>query len=132
MIGYPARDSRIPDQQLVENIFGDVYDKKRLAPGQIILSAAGDLEHDCSTLGGNSGSVVLDLASGQALGIHFAGRFLEANFAVPASVVAERLNAVLNGEARGKTISLPAGAVASHTAGARRAGRHLDHLHHPH
>ena len=33
VIGYPARDSRIPDQQLMDEIFGNVYDKKRLAPG---------------------------------------------------------------------------------------------------
>jgi endonuclease G len=91
VIGYPARDSRIPDLRLMEEIFGDVFDKKRLAPGQI--SGGGELmvEHDCSTLGGNSGSVVLDLNSGEALAVHFAGRFLEANFAVPARIVADRL-----------------------------------------
>ena len=55
--------------------------------------------HDCSTLGGNSGSVVLDLATGQAVGLHFAGRFLEANYAVPAAVVAARLERVLRAEA---------------------------------
>ena len=32
VIGYPARDSRAPDAQLVQDIFGDVFDKKRLAP----------------------------------------------------------------------------------------------------
>jgi endonuclease G, mitochondrial len=91
VIGYPAKDSRIPDQQLMQNIFGDVFDKKRLAPGQISGSRSDALLHDCSTLGGNSGSVVLDLESGEALGLHFAGRFLEANFAVPAGIVADRL-----------------------------------------
>ncbi|HJT75504.1 MAG TPA: DNA/RNA non-specific endonuclease [Chitinophaga sp.] len=90
VIGYPARDSRIPDQQLMLNIFGDVYDKKRLAPGQIIASSDNELQHDCSTLGGNSGSVVLDLKSCEAVGLHFAGRFLEANYAVPAAIIAQR------------------------------------------
>ena len=37
VIGYPARDSRIPDLQLMEQIFGDVYDKKRLAPGNLLM-----------------------------------------------------------------------------------------------
>lgn len=91
VIGYPARDSRLPDQDLMEEIFGNVYDKKRLAPGQITEVRDDEIEHDCSTLGGNSGSVVLDLRSGEALGLHFAGIFLEANFAVPASLVADRL-----------------------------------------
>ena len=110
VIGYPARDSRIPDQDLMEQIFGDVYDKKRLAPGQVRDAAATELQHDCSTLGGNSGSVVLDLATGKAVGIHFAGRFLEANFAVPAAVIAERLHAAERGEARPRVISTPSGA----------------------
>ena len=113
VIGYPARDSRIPDQQLMETIFGDVYDKKRLAPGQITRSAQNDLEHDCSTLGGNSGSVVLDLATGEALGIHFAGRFLEANFAVPASAIAERLTTALRGESRHRPIVATVQATAA-------------------
>lgn len=91
VIGYPAKDSRLPDQDLMEEIFGNVYDKKRLAPGQIIEVGEDEIEHDCSTLGGNSGSVVLDLRSGEALGLHFAGIFLEANFAVPAALVADRL-----------------------------------------
>ncbi len=94
VIGYPARDSRIPDVDLMDRIFGNVYDKKRLAPGQVIEPRSGTLTHDCSTLGGNSGSVVLSLATGDAVGLHFAGRFLEANYAVSSQVVAQRLDAV--------------------------------------
>jgi endonuclease G len=91
-IGYPARDSRIPDQDLMDTIFGNVYEKKRLAPGQISRIEDGLVLHDCSTLGGNSGSVVLDLDTGQAVALHFAGRFLEANFAVPSAIIASRLD----------------------------------------
>ncbi|WP_258803130.1 DNA/RNA non-specific endonuclease [Pseudarthrobacter sp. NS4] len=100
VIGYPARDSRIPDQQLMAEIFGNVYDKKRLAPGQLIGSDSTSVRHDCSTLGGNSGSVVLSLTTGEAVGLHFAGRFLRSNFAVPSTIVAERLDEVLNGRSR--------------------------------
>lgn len=99
VIGYPARDSRIPDVDLMDRIFGDVYNKKRLAPGQVIAPQSGSLTHDCSTLGGNSGSVVLSLATGDAVGLHFAGRFLEANFAVSSEVVAQRLDDVQQGRA---------------------------------
>lgn len=98
VIGYPARDSRIPDQALMQEIFGDVYDKKRLAPGQITAAGGNSLEHDCSTLGGNSGSVVLDLEDGNAVGLHFAGRFLQANYAVPAHRIAQRLHEIQRGE----------------------------------
>ena len=93
VIGYPARDSRIPDFSLMQSIFGDVYDRKRLAPGQILDARHDVVTHDCSTLGGNSGSVVLDLADGRAVALHFAGRFLKSNSAVPAALVADRLAA---------------------------------------
>ena len=41
VIGYPARDSRIPDVDLMDRIFGNVYNKKRLAPGQVIAPPGG-------------------------------------------------------------------------------------------
>ncbi len=97
-IGYPARDSRVPDQDLVLSIFGDVYEKKRLAPGNIISVDANELKHDCSTLGGNSGSPAVDLLTGRAVGLHFSGLFMEANFAVPAPKVRELLTRVQRGE----------------------------------
>ena len=41
------------------------------------------MTHDSSTLGGNSGSALIDVATGRVVGLHFAGRYLEANYAVP-------------------------------------------------
>jgi endonuclease G, mitochondrial len=86
-IGYPAFDSRVPDRDLMEKIFGSTYDKKRLAPGAVTRVDQTNLLHNCTTLGGNSGSVVLDLDSGKALGLHFSGSFLKTNYAVRADVV---------------------------------------------
>nr|WP_232542046.1 DNA/RNA non-specific endonuclease [Nocardia bovistercoris] len=100
VIGYPARDSRIPDQALMDKIYGDIYDKKRLAPGRLTRTEGPVILHDCSTLGGNSGSVVVSLTTGEAVGLHFAGRFLKSNFAVAAPVVKQRLGAVLGGGVR--------------------------------
>ena len=93
VIGYPAFDSRIPDADLMRSIFGDDYDLKRMAPGTIkrIDQEYSVLEHDASTLGGNSGSVILDMATGLAIGLHFAGSFLQANYAIPAAVVRQVL-----------------------------------------
>ncbi|MGE0135667.1 MAG: DNA/RNA non-specific endonuclease [Dehalococcoidia bacterium] len=105
VIGYPARDSRIPDIDLMDQIFGNVYDNKRLAPGQALDPVGGTMRHDCSTLGGNSGSVVLSLTTGEAVGLHFAGRFLEANFAVSSRVVAERLDGVRGARAMQRRFS---------------------------
>lgn len=73
-IGYPARDPSIRDQELVMRIFGpDVYDKKRLSPGKIMAIEGNTIKHDCSTLGGNSGSLLLELNTGRAVGIHRGG-----------------------------------------------------------
>jgi endonuclease G len=87
VIGYPARDSRndAADQQ---RIFDGIYNVKRLAPGQVTAVVAEDLvHHDATTLGGNSGSVVVDLASGKALALHFGGIEGDRNEAVQAPVV---------------------------------------------
>ena len=90
-IGYPAYDSRIPEPDLMERIYGKVYNKKRLAPGSLTRLEEVLLWHNCTTLGGNSGSVVFDLNSGQALGLHFSGSFLVTNYAVRADVVKKLL-----------------------------------------
>jgi endonuclease G len=131
VIGYPARDSRIPEQDLMLKIFGNVFDKKRLAPGQVKGLQDGLVLHDCSTLGGNSGSVVLDLESGEAVALHFSGRFLEANFAVPAQKVAEVLRGIREGAPRSsrtaspyrpRPSTLPGAAAAASTAVSTSAG----------
>lgn len=89
-IGYPARDPR-NDLALQDRIFGGVYNVKRLQPGKIrrrsrVHSFEHQVEamvHDSSTLGGNSGSAVVDVNSGRVVGLHFAGEYLKANYAVP-------------------------------------------------
>jgi endonuclease G, mitochondrial len=100
VIGYPAYDSRVPDVALMERIYGSTYNKKRLAPGGVTRVEASRILHDCTTLGGNSGSVVIDLDSGKALGLHFSGAFLTTNYAVRGDVVAELLVDVRSGRVR--------------------------------
>lgn len=100
VIGYPARDPYIPDVALMDQLYGNVYDKKRLAPGQVMPPRGGLLCHGATTLGGNSGSVVLSLASGDAVGLHFAGKFAQANYAVPSRTVAQRLEQMTTGRLR--------------------------------
>ena len=90
VVGYPARapKSVIPDQDLLRELFRDRYDVKRAAPGYTMAPKNAATRHDCTTLGGNSGSVVLDLKTGRAVGLHFAGLYQESNYAVRASVLA--------------------------------------------
>lgn len=91
VVGYPAFDYRnAPDVQ--DRVFNRTYNVKRLLPGKIgeiqDFASFGKqvraLGHDASTLGGASGSAVIDLQSGSLMGLHFAGVYLVSNYAVPA------------------------------------------------
>jgi len=90
-IGYPARDDRsnLAEQ---DRIFERVYNVKRFQPGRMrarerVLSFQHEVDaatHDSSTLGGNSGSAIVDPKSGNVVALHFAGVYLKANYGVPA------------------------------------------------
>jgi V8-like Glu-specific endopeptidase len=84
VVGYPAADSRRNDFNEMSRIFSNIYNVKRFQPGEIMkLSPTKPLfEHDCSTLGGNSGSAVIDLETNQVIGLHFQGSYLESNSAI--------------------------------------------------
>lgn len=94
VIGYPAFDPRNP-ASVQNDVFEGRYGVKKLQPGQlqggVETSSFGKLvpaaTHDVSTLGGNSGSAMFDLATGEVLGLHFGGRFHERNYAVPAAAL---------------------------------------------
>ena len=88
VVGYPAYDYRNP-QDVMDRIFNGNYNVKRLAPGKIMQSSYSEnvFTHNCTTLGGNSGSVVFDIASGSAIGLHFAGNALRQNYAVKANAI---------------------------------------------
>jgi len=91
VVGYPAFDPR-NDRDVQMNTFRGIFGVKRLQPGYgkgvLETSSYGHpvmaFAHDCSTLGGNSGSCVLDVGTGRVLGLHFGGVYLDANYAVPA------------------------------------------------
>ncbi|MEP5732061.1 MAG: DNA/RNA non-specific endonuclease [Sulfitobacter sp.] len=94
VVGYPARDSLRNDALQMERYFNGLYDVKRFAPGFLeVQPGVSILSHDCTTLGGNSGSPVIRLEDAKVVGLHFAGRFGVANSAVRAST----LRAVIDG-----------------------------------
>ncbi|MCP9956834.1 trypsin-like serine peptidase [Streptomyces sudanensis] len=85
VVGHPAWDGRRNEPEAMRRIFMDVYNVKRLQPGTAggLLPERNVLTHDCSTLGGNSGSPVLGLGDHRVLGLHFGGRYGFGNYAVP-------------------------------------------------
>lgn len=94
VIGYPARapEDIIPDQAWMDSIYGGTYDVKRVAPGLMGNPSRGWSTHDATTLGGNSGSVVLDMHTGRAVALHFAGLYMIENYCVPASTLRQYLD----------------------------------------
>jgi endonuclease G len=97
VIGYPARDPFFPNPELMDRLFDHRYDKKRFAPGLVQVSNANRVLHDCTTLGGNSGAQIVTLDGGEAVALHFAGTMFKENHAIPAHLVAQRLDDVLRG-----------------------------------
>ncbi len=84
VVGYPAWDGRRNDPEIMLRIFSNTFNVKRLQPGEVraVFEQESLFHHDCSTLGGNSGSCVVDLETNKVIGLHFGGRYLEANQAV--------------------------------------------------
>lgn len=87
-IGYPYEDVA-NSPQMMDRIYEGRYGVKQAAPGEVIEVAGDHFSHDCSTLGGNSGSPVLALASGQVVGLHRSGYFAWRNQAVIGAAVSE-------------------------------------------
>jgi trypsin-like peptidase len=85
VVGYPAWDSRRNEPEPIRRIFSDVYNVKRLQPGKAVAYSTqySAVQHDCSTLGGNSGSPVVDLETNEVIGLHFGGRYGIGNYAIP-------------------------------------------------
>lgn len=82
-VGYPAWDGRRNDPAEMQRIFQNRFDVKRCQPGKITRAPNDSVfVHDCSTLGGNSGSCVIDLETFRVIGLHFGGRYLKGNVAV--------------------------------------------------
>ncbi|MGP6089599.1 DNA/RNA non-specific endonuclease [Antarctobacter jejuensis] len=91
-VGFPANDPRNGADALAD-IFKGIFGVKRFAPGKVSHTGDGEhwFVHDCSTLGGASGSAVFSLDTGKVVGLHFSGRFLSGNFAVKTAHVADAL-----------------------------------------
>ena len=88
VVGYPGSNNGY-DPAPFQRLFGSVTGNKRFSPGFYIGQSDGNVTYDCSTLPGSSGSVVLDVASGGAAGLHFAGTAFVTNYAVPAADIAK-------------------------------------------
>jgi hypothetical protein len=86
-IGYPLRDP-LRNPIFADAIFQGRYGVKRAALGEVLALDGSTLYHDCSTLGGNSGSPVFALDDATVAAIHFSGFFMYRNSAITAAEIA--------------------------------------------
>ena len=116
IIGYPAFDSRNdPNDQA--RYFRDLYSVKRCAPGKVMQRLTGrtTLRHDCTTLGGNSGSPLIRLEDRKIVGLHFAGVYGVENSAIGAATLRQLLH---TGDRPGfGLIGVPGAATETEAAG---------------
>jgi hypothetical protein len=72
VVGHPLR--RLPSSESAA-VFGNADGFKRCSPGVVtaIPTRPHAFEHDCSTLGGNSGSCVLSVSGHRVVGLHYGG-----------------------------------------------------------
>jgi len=85
LVGYPWTDNEgVTPAEVMAEIFGGIFKVKRLQPGEHRADFEDYLafSHDCATLGGNSGSGVVDLQTGKVVGLHFRGLYKRANYAL--------------------------------------------------
>ena len=91
VIGFPGSNNGY-EMEPFEKLFGRILGKKRFSPGYYTGVRSGSATYDCSTLPGSSGSLVLDVATGRAAGLHFAGTAFDTNYAVTAQELARVLS----------------------------------------
>src|SRR5439155_544027 len=87
LAGYPVRDARRNEPEIVSRIFRDVYNVKRVQPGRLrgefYFSGIPFLRHDAAPLGVTAGSPIIDLETHLVVGMQLSGRYLETSTAVP-------------------------------------------------
>jgi glutamyl endopeptidase len=94
LAGYPAvKPPHSVSEQVAKLLFRGATNTglKRVSPGQLVALVAGlPIEddqpresHDGSTLGGSSGSPVIDFDNHRVVAIHYKGQYGVANYAVP-------------------------------------------------
>jgi hypothetical protein len=87
LVGYPVRDARRNEPETLTRVFRDLYNVKRVQPGQLCGTFAFRdvqlMRNDCATLGSCNGGCVVDLETHQVLGLQLTSRYLEPGTAIP-------------------------------------------------
>jgi endonuclease G, mitochondrial len=95
-IGFPSREPGLSDLMIerLRLVFGEIYDVKIVSPGKVSSVTTEPISHDCSTLGGSSGSPIVDIETGRLIGVHSIGS-TNTNKAVSARSVARFIDGAI-------------------------------------
>jgi len=85
-VGYPF-DDQVRNPLFISGIYKGIFGVKRAAPGRVVSVSPGEITHDCSTLGGNSGSPLLEMKTAEVAGVHCEGMFMYNNRAISVDVL---------------------------------------------
>lgn len=97
VVGYPGpgRGIKPINPEIFRKAFGEVLYVKRVSPGYVIEEALWrhpwEFWTNATLHHGSSGSPVVDLGDGKVTGLHYDGRYGEANWALKAEVIRDRL-----------------------------------------
>jgi hypothetical protein len=93
LIGFAV--SAPPGDDVDQDEFNTVFELplgvKRVCLGKITRVESGKFWHDCSTTGGCGGAAIIDLQSGDVIGLHYGYSPENGNFAIAADTVREAL-----------------------------------------
>ncbi|MEG1545416.1 MAG: hypothetical protein RR382_13000 [Tannerellaceae bacterium] len=78
----------------MRQIFDEIFGVKCLQSGKLMSIHENYLTHDCSTLGRNSGSRIIDISTGEAVDLHFRDLYKQENSAVSAAVVKKLIDSI--------------------------------------
>ncbi len=81
VVGYPLEDRR-SNLFNIDLIYEGRFGLKHAAIGEVIQCQSNQYFHDCCTLGGNSGSPVFNMMTGEVCGVHVSGAALTRNAVV--------------------------------------------------
>ncbi|MDR7113748.1 V8-like Glu-specific endopeptidase [Microbacterium trichothecenolyticum] len=88
-IGYPD-GGKGAEATLERAMFADRFGVKRIQPGRILWSRSPVFAHDCSSTVGSSGSCIVTISNGSAVGLHYRGVAGVENLAVVLEGVARQ------------------------------------------
>jgi len=97
VVGHPYRQV---GSNAIAKVFGNADGSKRCSPGYVTSIDRSDFEHDCSTLGGNSGSCVLTTGGHAVVGLHSGSLEVDASSGRGRANVALALSRLGEGSAR--------------------------------